>query len=107
MFQYIDPHLFVLEKLRMFFKSLCQFFAPDGPAFMPDIRVNAIAPGVIETAMNASTRNDPETLARFMHLTPMSRTGQTGERVGPLLFVASYLSFYVTGAMLCRLTAVT
>lgn len=64
------------------------------------IRVNAIAPGVIETAMNASTRNNPEAMGRFMQHTPMRRTGKPEELVGPVLFLASHLSTYITGVML-------
>jgi NAD(P)-dependent dehydrogenase (short-subunit alcohol dehydrogenase family) len=75
-------------------KALVHDLSPDG------IRVNAIAPGVIETAMNADTRGNPEALQRFMQHTPMRRTGQPHELIGPVLFLASELSSYVTGALL-------
>ena len=64
------------------------------------IRVNAIAPGVIETPMTADTRNNPDALGRFMAHTPMRRMGQPEELVGPVLFLASPVSSYVTGALL-------
>lgn len=64
------------------------------------IRVNAIAPGVIETPMTSATRGNPEAIARFMAHTPMKRPGQPGELVGPVLFLASNASSYVTGALL-------
>jgi NAD(P)-dependent dehydrogenase (short-subunit alcohol dehydrogenase family) len=75
-------------------KALVHDLSPDG------IRVNAIAPGVIETAMNADTRGNPDALQRFMQHTPMRRTGKTDELIGPVLFLASHMSSYVTGAML-------
>jgi NAD(P)-dependent dehydrogenase (short-subunit alcohol dehydrogenase family) len=75
-------------------KALAHDLSPDG------IRVNAIAPGVIETPMTVATRNDPEAIGRFMMHTPMKRPGQPQELVGPVLFLASHMSTYVTGALL-------
>lgn len=64
------------------------------------IRVNGIAPGVIDTPMTEVTRGDPNALGRFMAHTPMGRTGKPEELVGPVVFLASSMSSYVTGAML-------
>ncbi len=64
------------------------------------VRVNAIAPGVIETPMTATTRQAPEKLDRFMSRTPMARVGQPEELVGPVVFLASSMASYVTGVTL-------
>lgn len=64
------------------------------------IRVNAIAPGVIETPMTQPTRDEPEKLVKFLSRTPMGRVGQPDELIGPVLFLASGMSSYVTGATL-------
>ena len=75
-------------------KALAAELAPDG------IRVNGIAPGVIATPMTEATRADPDALARFMNHTPLGRVGDPDELVGPVVFLASRLSSYVTGVML-------
>ncbi len=77
-----------------FTKALAHDLAPRG------IRVNAIAPGVISTPMTKVTRESPEAIGRFLSHTPMGRVGEPEELVGPVLFLASTLSSYVTGALL-------
>ena len=64
------------------------------------IRVNAVAPGVIETSMTESTRNDPERLGRFMARIPAGRLGLPEEIAGPAVFLASDLASYVNGVTL-------
>ena len=75
-------------------KALAADLAPDG------IRVNAIAPGVIATPMTERTRANPEILGRFLAHTPMNRVGEPEELVGPVVFLTSELSSYVTGVTL-------
>lgn len=75
-------------------RALAHDLAPDG------IRVNAIAPGVIATPMTKVTRETPEAIGRFMAHTPLRRVGEPEELVGPVLFLASDLSTYVTGVLL-------
>lgn len=74
-------------------RALANELAPLG------IRVNAIAPGVIDTPMTEATRANEAAIGRFMAHTPMGRTGQPDELVGPVLFLASDMSSYVTGAL--------
>lgn len=72
-------------------QSLAADLAKDG------VRVNAIAPGVIATAMSASTRADPAKLEKFLTRIPMGRVAEPEELVGAVLFLASPMSSYVTG----------
>lgn len=77
--------------VKMLTQALAVELAKDG------VRVNAIAPGVIETPMTVSTREAPEKLEKFMMRTPMARVGQAEELVGPVVFLASDMGSYVTG----------
>lgn len=80
--------------VKLLTQALAVDLAKDG------VRVNAIAPGVIETPMTAATREAPEKLERFMARTPMARVGQPEELVGPVVFLASAMASYVTGVTL-------
>lgn len=80
--------------ILQFTKGLAHDLAPDG------IRVNAIGPGVIATPMTEATRADEAAIGRFMAHTPLGRVGQPDELVGPVLFLASAMSSYVTGVLL-------
>lgn len=80
--------------VKLLTQSMAIELAKDG------VRVNAIAPGVIETAMTVSTRGNPEVLQKFMHRTPLTRVGQAEELVGPVVFLASEMGSYVTGVTL-------
>jgi len=59
------------------------------------IRVNCISPGPFPSTKYLE--KDPEFHGRLQGKNPMHRTGQPGELQGPLLFLASDASSYVTG----------
>lgn len=80
--------------LTQWTRSLAVDLAPHG------IRVNAVAPGFFLTSMTEGTRRDPARIAYFESRTPMKRMGDPTELVGPVIFLASGLASYVTGAVL-------
>jgi NAD(P)-dependent dehydrogenase (short-subunit alcohol dehydrogenase family) len=80
--------------LKLLTQSLAADFGGEG------IRVNAIAPGVIETPMTEVTRSDPKRLQGFMARIPMHRLGRPEEIAGPAVFLASDLASYVNGVVL-------
>jgi 3-oxoacyl-[acyl-carrier protein] reductase len=64
-----------------------------------NIRVNAIAPGVIATPFHAAT--PPERMDAMRNAVPMGRVGSAEDCVGPVLFLASpAMSGYVNGQIL-------
>ena len=65
------------------------------------VRVNAIAPGFIETAMSRTAMNsDPERRDRAMRRTPMGKFGQPEDIGHAAVFLASDAACYITGASL-------
>jgi NAD(P)-dependent dehydrogenase (short-subunit alcohol dehydrogenase family) len=75
-------------------KSLAIAWAADG------IRVNAVAPGFIVTQQSARSRTDPAHVAAVNLRTPMGRWGQPEDIAGPVLFLASGASGFMTGTCL-------
>lgn len=63
------------------------------------IRVNAIAPGAIETDMIQA--NSPERQEWFAQTMLMKRLGDTAEVVGPALLLTSDAGTFITGQTLC------
>lgn len=65
-----------------------------------NIRVNAIAPGVIETAMTKDMLATKEFVEMIKARVPLSRAGKPEEIVGAAIFLASKASSYVTGEVI-------
>ncbi|PTN51380.1 NAD(P)-dependent oxidoreductase [Achromobacter xylosoxidans] len=64
------------------------------------LRVNAIAPGFIETPMSSWMHADAATFAEYVERLPARRVGQPSEIADAALYLASQASGYVTGHVL-------
>lgn len=64
------------------------------------VTVNAIAPGVFRTALNAELLDKSERGKELRMRTPMGRFGKTEELVGSAIFLASDAAAFITGEIL-------
>ncbi|MCE9650305.1 MAG: SDR family oxidoreductase [Parvibaculum sp.] len=72
-------------------RTLAEAWAKDG------IRVNGIAPGLVDTKLTKVTTENPERLAGSIQGIPMRRLGTPQDMAGVALFLASPLASYVLG----------
>jgi NAD(P)-dependent dehydrogenase (short-subunit alcohol dehydrogenase family) len=75
-------------------KSLAVGWAADG------IRVNAVAPGWIETELTRAIREDRERSEQLVSRTPIGRWGRPDEVAGPVLFLSSEAASFMTGVVM-------
>jgi NAD(P)-dependent dehydrogenase (short-subunit alcohol dehydrogenase family) len=64
------------------------------------VRVNCIAPGIVETPLTAQIRNIPEWGDAYSQRNALGRWAKADEMAGPVVFLASNAGSYVTGAVL-------
>ena len=64
------------------------------------VRVNAIAPGVVETPLTRPIKDQPEWYAAYAAKSVFGRWASADEMAGPVIYLASDASSYVTGSVL-------
>lgn len=72
-------------------RTLAEAWAGDG------IRVNGIAPGLVDTKLTKVTTENPERLEASLQGIPLKRLGTPEDMAGVALFLASPLAGYVVG----------
>ena len=65
-----------------------------------NVRVNAVAPGIVDTPLTAPIKNNPEWYAAYSSKTALGRWASAEEVAGPIAFLASDASSYITGSVL-------
>lgn len=64
------------------------------------VRVNALAPGVVETPLTGPIKNQPDWYQAYADKNVLKRWAQPEEMAGPVMFLASDAASYVTGTVL-------
>jgi NAD(P)-dependent dehydrogenase (short-subunit alcohol dehydrogenase family) len=64
------------------------------------VRVNAVAPGVVDTPLTAPIKAEPEWYGAYAARSILGRWAKPEEMVGPTVFLASDAASYVTGSVL-------
>lgn len=64
------------------------------------IFVNAVGPWYFKTPLTENLLKDPQYIGEILDRTPMKRVGELEDLVGPVVFLASGASNYVTGQLL-------
>ena len=75
-------------------RTLAEAWAENG------IRVNGIAPGLVDTKMTKATTANPKRLEGAIERIPLKRLGTPADMAGAALFLASPLSSYIVGQTL-------
>ncbi|MBX3479759.1 MAG: SDR family oxidoreductase [Caulobacter sp.] len=75
-------------------RTLGQAWAGEG------VRINGVAPGLVDTKLTKVTTENPERLAGALRGIPLGRLGTPEDMAGAVLFLASPLAAYITGQTL-------
>jgi glucose 1-dehydrogenase len=86
------PYCATKGGLRMLMRTICIELAPHG------ITVNNIAPGAIDTPMDAKLKDDPQRMQKLLAEIPLGRMGKPQEVAEMCAFLASDAASYSTGA---------
>ena len=89
-----SPYCATKGGVRMLMRTLAVELAPH------DITVNNIAPGAIETPMDAPLEQNPDQMKKLLSEIPLGRMGKPEEVANLAIFLASDDSSYVTGSTL-------
>ena len=96
--QIVEPGQSVYAATKAGVVLLCRTLAAElGPR---GVRVNAIAPGVVDTPLTRQIKNDPAWYRAYAARSAFDRWASPDEIAGPVVFLASDAASYVTGALL-------
>jgi NAD(P)-dependent dehydrogenase (short-subunit alcohol dehydrogenase family) len=88
------PYAATKAGLVQLLRTAAAEFGPSG------VRVNAIAPGVVETPLTAQIKADPDWYAAYAGKSALGRWARPEELAGAVVYLASDAASFVTGSVL-------
>ncbi|WAL65545.1 SDR family oxidoreductase [Amycolatopsis cynarae] len=88
------PYAATKAGLVQLLRTAAAEFGPSG------VRVNAIAPGVVETPLTAQIKASPEWYAAYADKSALGRWARAEELAGAVVYLASDAASFVTGSVL-------
>ncbi|TVT42087.1 SDR family oxidoreductase, partial [Amycolatopsis rhizosphaerae] len=88
------PYAATKAGLVQLLRTAAAEFGPSG------VRVNAIAPGVVETPLTAQIKASPEWYAAYAGKSALGRWARAEELAGAVVYLASDAASFVTGSVL-------
>jgi len=88
------PYAATKAGLVQLFRAAAAEFGPAG------VRVNAIAPGVVETPLTAPIKANPDWYQAYAGKSALGRWARADELAGAVVYLASEAASFVTGAVL-------
>jgi NAD(P)-dependent dehydrogenase (short-subunit alcohol dehydrogenase family) len=88
------PYAATKAGLVQLFRTAAAEFGPSG------VRVNAIAPGVVETPLTAQIKASPDWYAAYAGKSALGRWARPEELAGAVVYLASDAASFVTGSVL-------
>jgi len=96
--QTVEPGQGVYAATKAGIVLLCRTLAAElGPR---GVRVNAVAPGVVETPLTSQIKSHPEWYRAYAERSALGRWASADEMAGPVVFLASEAASFVTGSLL-------
>ena len=94
----VEPGQGVYAATKAGVRQMCRALAAElGPR---GVRVNLVAPGVVETPLTQQIKNQPAWYQAYAQKNALGRWASASEMVGAVVFLASDAASYVTGAVL-------
>jgi len=88
------PYCAAKGGVRMMMRTIAVELAPHG------ITVNNIAPGAVDTPMDAPLKKDPEEMNELLSEIPLGRMARPEEIASLAVYLASDAAAYITGSTL-------
>lgn len=94
----VEPGQSIYAATKSGVRQMCRALAAE--LAPQNVRVNLIAPGIVETPLTAQIKNNPDWYNAYANKSAFKRWAKPQEMVGAVVYLASDASSYVTGSVM-------